>query len=572
MALPSHVTPRGLCMRSKEGAAKHGPPRSSSIKLTAAFAVVGLAMHLALRYSDAFTSTFHAAPALPMPPLPWPRSLPHCLVSLAPRRQTALAPVQAPLVTPRLQAPRKQEAWPIASRDYRLRDYQQEAAAAVLQRLRERRPYTLLNLPAGGGKTRVAMAVALQAASQGFVLWVAKDWELLMQAEWVLRNLTTGDATSLRIGEGGSVLGHLQQLLPPLRPARGGGLRVAFTTLQSFHSRRGGLGALAPSLVVWDEVHWAETTKMGRALLGWAGQRDAPLLGLTATPRPVGSSNFNEGYSISILELVRRGWLAEPQVTSVKTGFHWDPEVVLGEFSPSSLRELNDARRNRVVVQHYVQNRAQYRKTLVFTSNIAHADALGELFRAQGVPTLVLHSQKERKQVALDLRTFRDAEGPVVLVNVAMLTHGVDVPDISEVFLCRPTQSERLYLQMVGRGARLSGNKTSFLVVEFADSLRGMHHLLFNGSHHFHRLPEASSHRQQSWWTWASQRHAPMRDPSGTGGSEGRVRGGHGERGVRRGGAPRRGALGGVGDGCLLRAHASAADPESRCWNSTRVG
>ena len=54
-----------------------------------------------------------------------------------------------------------------------------------------------------------------------------------------------------------------------------------------------------------------------------------------------------------------------------------------------------------------------------------------------------------------------------VLVNVQMLTEGVDVPLVQTVFLTRPTVSSILLRQMIGRGLRgpaQGGTKTAYIV------------------------------------------------------------------------------------------------------------
>ena len=59
-----------------------------------------------------------------------------------------------------------------------------------------------------------------------------------------------------------------------------------------------------------------------------------------------------------------------------------------------------------------------------------------------------------------------------VLVNVAKATTGLDIPDIKSVFLTRPTMSEILAAQMVGRGSRKAPGKDRFFVVDFVDAVQ----------------------------------------------------------------------------------------------------
>ena len=58
-----------------------------------------------------------------------------------------------------------------------------------------------------------------------------------------------------------------------------------------------------------------------------------------------------------------------------------------------------------------------------------------------------------------------------VLVNVNIMTEGTDVPDVQTVFLTRPTASEGLLMQMIGRGMRgLKAQGTETVnIVDFHD-------------------------------------------------------------------------------------------------------
>jgi len=64
------------------------------------------------------------------------------------------------------------------------RDYQQAAVDAVLPKLRKNGHPQLIHVGTGGGKTRIAneVAVTLLKRRGGQVVWLAKDWELLLQA------------------------------------------------------------------------------------------------------------------------------------------------------------------------------------------------------------------------------------------------------------------------------------------------------------------------------------------------------------------------------------------------------
>jgi hypothetical protein len=62
-----------------------------------------------------------------------------------------------------------------------------------------------------------------------------------------------------------------------------------------------------------------------------------------------------------------------------------------------------------------------------------------------------------------------------VLVNINVMTEGNDVPDIQTVFLTRPTSSDVLLMQMIGRGMRGvgSGGTETVNIVDFHDNWGG---------------------------------------------------------------------------------------------------
>ena len=109
----------------------------------------------------------------------------------------------------------------------------------------------------------------------------------------------------------------------------------------------------------------------------------------------------------------------------------------------------------------------------MFACDIEHATTLAAAFTKAGVNAAAAHSQMEYEHESFEtVQRFR--KGSIdVLVNVEMLTHGVDIPDINSVFLARPTTSDILFAQMVGRAARRhdASKKRTFAVVDFADTI-----------------------------------------------------------------------------------------------------
>lgn len=348
----------------------------------------------------------------------------------------------------------------------------QEAAVRKLRRKLDADQPILLHVASGGGKTWIANDTVVRwrrSHPVTPVLWVTKDWRLLWQAarDLTRRHKGMNDQVA-RIGGAGGPLGPL--------PRTTRQVAVVYTTIQTLASRisRRKLRSFKPSLVVWDECHWGEGGASGRRVMRWSMHRKIPLLGLTATPRPPEHSIYEVVFRRGFSELVEEGYLSSPvPLEPVRTGVHWRPDRVRdGDFRQDSLRVLAlDERRNRLIVDHFAQNQRRYGQTIVFACTVEHADLLATSFKLRkGVAARPIHSSQGERVNQRYLEQFKRGEVKV-LVNVAMLTHGVDVPEARTVFLCRPTLSDVLFSQMVGRAARRVPGKDRFFIVEFTDNL-----------------------------------------------------------------------------------------------------
>jgi hypothetical protein len=87
----------------------------------------------------------------------------------------------------------------------------------------------------------------------------------------------------------------------------------------------------------------------------------------------------------------------------------------------------------------------------LYRQSVAGAYALAEAFRAAGFTAAAADGTTDkqvRRQILADFR----AKKFQVLVNCGLWTEGLDVPEIACIHLARPTKSDGLYIQMVGRG------------------------------------------------------------------------------------------------------------------------
>lgn len=351
----------------------------------------------------------------------------------------------------------------------------------------EQRAAGLVVLPTGGGKTVVAAHWLLRnvIAKGGRVLWLAQRRDLLRQAFATFKrlgNLAFPDAKKLDLiivsGDG--------MKWSSVSPDH----EVIFASVQSsvLEGNRGFVQELLaqreePPFVVVDEAHHAVAPQT-LSLLSELKRSGARLLGLTATPIRMDDKEQQrlgalfDGtiiHQISRTTLSNLGILATPSTETVKTLVNVEGEMDqkeldhlsrYGDLATTVLDRLGrNAHRNRLIVEQYLQNRDKYGPTIVFAADTLHAQTLAEEFQKHGV-TRADYVDYSRRDTPEIVDRYRRGELDVI-VNVQMLTEGFDAPRTRTVFIARPTRSESLLVQMVGRalrGPRAGGNEIAYLV------------------------------------------------------------------------------------------------------------
>lgn len=170
--------------------------------------------------------------------------------------------------------------------------------------------------------------------------------------------------------------------------------------------------------------------------------------------------------------------LSTPKFIRKETDEEFEPQISLdeeklirryGELPETLVSKIASSNtRNQLIVNEYLKNKVSYGKTLIFAMNVLHCRFLYEEFKKHHVKCGVIYSGKDDNFVVIsDFKCNRYD----VLINVNIMTEGTDVPDIQTVFLTRPTQSEGLLMQMIGRGMRgiSAGGTETVNIVDFHD-------------------------------------------------------------------------------------------------------
>jgi superfamily II DNA or RNA helicase len=345
----------------------------------------------------------------------------------------------------------------------------------------------LVVVPTGGGKTLLAAHWLLNnhIANGGRVLWLAHRRSLLRQAfSTFLRvaNVAHPRKESLNLIAISSAFAKWSNVSPEHE--------VVFSSMQTavLEANAGFIAEMKDNspgglFIVLDEAHHAPAPRsydLLKKLKKWG----CPLLGLTATPVRADdddekrlSALFDQKviYQVTRRDLTERGILAAPSFETVKTNVNLEKDFTpedykylerFGELGPNVLERLaKNAHRNGLIVEHYLSKRGTYGPTIVFAADTLHAQTLAGEFQKKGVDAdYVDYSRDNAQDIILQ---YQENKKPDVLVNVEMLTEGFDAPHTRTVFIARPTRSEGLLAQMVGRalrGKQSNGNETAYLV------------------------------------------------------------------------------------------------------------
>ena len=109
-------------------------------------------------------------------------------------------------------------------------------------------------------------------------------------------------------------------------------------------------------------------------------------------------------------------------------------------------------------------------KALVFCSKKKEAILLSEKFNEKGHPSLVLtgeNKQSEREEAIDRLTNDKHTHKIEYIFTVDIFNEGVDIPEINQVLLVRPTQSPIIFIQQLGRGLRKYKNKEFVVILDF---------------------------------------------------------------------------------------------------------
>lgn len=233
--------------------------------------------------------------------------------------------------------------------------------------------------------------------------------------------------------------------------------------------------------IIIDEVHKAGAESYQKIMRYF---RPRFWLGMTATPERTDGKDIyalfdhNIAYEIRLQQALEDNLLCPFHyfgITDLEVEGQTSDDAQLGTKA-LDLRQFNFLISDDRV--RYILDKAAYYghcgrrvKGLMFVSRREIGEELSHKFNEHGLKTVFLSgdvSQKEREEAIEGLTTDDpNAEKLDYILTVDIFNEGVDIPEVNQVILLRPTKSPIIYIQQLGRGLRKSEDKEFVVVLDF---------------------------------------------------------------------------------------------------------
>lgn len=240
---------------------------------------------------------------------------------------------------------------------------------------------------------------------------------------------------------------------------RSSGEEVVSASVQTMSRRLERFGREDFGLIICDEAHHAAAGTY-RKIFDYF--RPDKLIGFTATPNRGDKVRLNDVFSKIIFQRdlrwgIENGYLCDITCRRVDIGFDLSAvHTRLGDYAPGELEEAMEGTAD-AVAQAYRE--LAVGATLIFAVSVRQAEEI-----AGRIPGAVVVTGKTKDRAEI-IRSFTAGEIPCI-VNCMVFTEGTDIPRVETVIVARPTQSEALYVQMVGRGLRLWPGKKKLTLID----------------------------------------------------------------------------------------------------------
>ncbi len=220
------------------------------------------------------------------------------------------------------------------------------------------------------------------------------------------------------------------------------------------------------------------------------------ILGLTATPYRMGMGWIYEYsheremksdqprffrqcvFELPLSYMIKNKFLTQPVKVDIPVTCYDFSELTEKNrmYTHAEVEELlkSQKRLTPLIVNNIVDITERFNRkgVMIFSASVKHAEEILS-YLPEGQAQLVVGDtdNQMREEIVNDFKNRKFK----YLVNVSVLTTGFDAPHVDVVAILRPTESNSLYQQIVGRGLRLDKGKTDCFILDYA----GMGHDIY---------------------------------------------------------------------------------------------
>lgn len=200
------------------------------------------------------------------------------------------------------------------------------------------------------------------------------------------------------------------------------------------------------------------------------------LLGMTATPERTDKFNVFELFDYNIAYEIR---LQQAMEEDLLCPFHYfgitdlevDGETIDEDTGLRNFRYLvSDQRVDYVIEQaNYYGYSGKRVRGLIFCSSVKEAKELSVKFNERGLRTLSLSGEdtpEEREEAIERLADDGRVDNLDYILTVNIFNEGVDIPEINQIIMLRPTESAIVFVQQLGRGLRKRIGKEYTVIID----------------------------------------------------------------------------------------------------------
>ena len=237
------------------------------------------------------------------------------------------------------------------------------------------------------------------------------------------------------------------------------GEEVVSASVQSIVRRLDRFDPQEFGLIICDEAHHAAANTYRKIFDHFKPEK---LIGFTATPNRGDKVRLDTVFSRIIFQrdlrwAIKQGYLTDILCKRIDIGYDLSAvHTRAGDYAPGELEEAMAGTAD-AIAQAYREHAVG--ATLIFAVSVAQAEEIAPKIDGAVVVT------GETKNRAAIIEAFTAGEIPCI-VNCMVFTEGTDIPRVETVIVARPTQSDALYTQMVGRGLRLYPGKERLVLID----------------------------------------------------------------------------------------------------------